>query len=99
MKIGVLDTDGLFTYEFFVDKKITVLRGTCNISEKDGIEKSRFTHGEIVCSQILKENPSADIFLIPIIKNEKCSVLSLINGIQQLIDINVNIINLSIGDK
>lgn len=100
MKIGVLDSDGYFIDKFFADKKITILRDYYNITTGSSIEKIGFTHGEIVCSQILKENPCADIILIPIINNNnKCSVLKMIDGIQQLINLNVNIINLSIGDE
>ena len=99
MKIGVLDSDGYFIDGFFSDKKITVLRDYCNISKENDIRMNGFTHGEIVCSQILKENPSAEIILIPIINNNRCYVLKMINGIQQLIDVNVNIINLSIGNE
>lgn len=99
MKIGVLDTDGYFTDSFFVNKKITIMHDCCNISERKEDEINGFTHGELVCSHIMKENPSAEIVLIPIINNGKCSVLSMLNGIQRLIDANVDIINLSIGDE
>ena len=59
-----------------------------------------FTHGEIVCSMILKENPQAEIILYPIIsENMKCSVLELIRGIESLIESGVDIINLSVGDE
>lgn len=97
MKIGVLDTDGYFKDDFFKDKKITILRD--DISETSVTENKEFTHGEIVCSHIFKENPNVEIILIPIIKNSKCSVLDMINGIQTLIDTNVDMINLSIGDE
>ena len=98
MKIGVLDTDGDFKHRFFRDKKLDIRRKSTNGEyRKYGIG---FTHGEIVCSMILKENPQAEIILYPIIsENMKCSVLELIRGIESLIESGVDIINLSVGDE
>ena len=98
MKIGVLDTDGDFKHRFFRDKKLDIRRKSINGEyRKYGIG---FTHGEMVCSMILKENPQAEIILYPIIsENMKCSVLELIRGIESLIESGVDIINLSVGDE
>lgn len=60
----------------------------------------QLTHAEYVCSHIFKENPKAQIILIPIIKDTlKCSVQNMIDGIELLIKYQVDIINLSIGDE
>lgn len=98
MKIGVLDTDGKFDNEFFADKKLKIVRKD-RWSENNSVEMV-FTHGEYVCSHILKENPTAEIILIPIINcRMKCSVKDLIDGLELLISYSVDMINLSIGDE
>lgn len=98
MKIGVLDTDGKFDNEFFTGKKLKIVRDEkWNTNELNDME---FTHGEYVCSHILKENPTAEIILIPIINSRmKCSVQDLIDGLELLINYSVDMINLSIGDE
>lgn len=59
-----------------------------------------FTHAEYVCSFILKENPEAEIVLVPIVrKNKKSTVLDMIEGIELLIEEQVDIINMSMGDE
>ena len=58
-----------------------------------------FSHGEYVSSFILKENPDAEIVLVPIIeKNKKCSVKDMIEGIDFLIQQQADIINLTLGN-
>jgi len=70
------------------------------IEQEYTIDSLGFTHAEYVCSYILKENPHAEIVLVPIInKNQKCSVKDMIEGLELLINQNVNIINLSLGDE
>lgn len=99
MKIGVLDSDGKFDHIYFQDKKINI------ISKKQyqlggNNRAAPFSHGEYVCSHILKENPEAEVVLVPIInENMKCSVQDLIDGIYLLIEEHVDVINLSIGDE
>ena len=98
MKIGILDTDGKFEHQFFKDKKLYIRRKSTD--KKFTKSCIGLTHGEIVCSIILKENPEAEIILYPIISdNMKCSVLELIRGIQILMEEKVDIINLSVGDE
>lgn len=95
IKVGVLDTDGYFQHSFFADKDISII-GKRQINNLYG--KSFFTHAELVCSIIFKENPYCSIILYPVVgSNLKCSVNSLIDGIQALINKNVDIINLSLG--
>lgn len=80
MKIGVLDTDGKFDNKFFTDKKLKIVRGKKWSTNE--LKEMEFTHGEYVCSHILKENPTAEIILIPIINSlMKCSVKDLIDGL------------------
>lgn len=99
MRIDVLDSDGEFNNSFFLDKKII------KVSEKEKTQQYStdligFTHAEYVCSYILKENPEAEIILVPIIgKNQKCSVRDMIDGIKQLMKEQVDIINISLGDE
>lgn len=98
MKIGVLDSDGSFSNEFFRDKKLKVIIDKRNWTES--AIKTEFTHGEYVCSHIFKENPEAEINLVPIINSKrKCSVQAMIDGIQLLMECQVDMINLSIGDE
>lgn len=98
MRIGVLDTDGVFQNPFFADKKLRIVR-----KEKwddHDFNKDLPTHSEIVCSHIFREAPEAEILLITIInKRLLCTVQALIDGINQLIKEKVDIINLSIGDE
>ena len=75
---------------------MTILRKG-NIKNK---RKEIITHGEYVCSHIFNENPDAEIILVPVINhNMKCSVQDLIDGINLLMDYEVDIINMSIGDE
>ena len=96
MRVGVLDSDGNFDNIFFKNKHLTILR-------KDNIKDKReniITHGEYVCSHIFRENPDVEIILVPVINyNMKCSVQDLIDGINLLMDCEVDIINMSIGDE
>lgn len=94
-RVGVLDTDGYFNHPFFYDKDISII-GKKDISAQSGTDS--FTHAELVCSIIFKENPDCSIILNPIVgSNLKCSVKSLLGGIQTLINKRVDIINLSLG--
>ena len=76
----MLDSNGSFDNPFFQDKKIVKI--DCKWK---GQEYSKdtfgFTHAEYVCSFILKENPEAEIVLVPIVrKNKKSTVLDMIEG-------------------
>lgn len=97
MRIGVLDTDGEFCADYFTDKKLKIVR----MHGKEKFEKNAgFSHAEYVCAHIFKENPQAEIILVPIIKsNMKCSVADLISGIEMLIRLKVDMINISAGDE
>ena len=82
----MLDSNGSFDNPFFQDKKIVKI--DCKWK---GQEYSKdtfgFTHAEYVCSFILKENPEAEIVLVPIVrKNKKSTVLDMIEGIELLIE-------------
>ena len=95
----MLDSNGSFDNPFFQDKKIVKI--DCKWK---GQEYSKdtfgFTHAEYVCSFILKENPEAEIVLLPIVrKNKKSTVLDMIEGIELLIEEQVDIINMSMGDE
>ena len=95
----MLDSNGSFDNPFFQDKKIVKI--DCKWK---GQEYSKdtfgFTHAEYVCSFILKENPEAEIVLVPIVrKNKKSTVLDMIEGIELLIEEQVDIINMSMGDE
>ena len=99
MKIGVLDSNGNFNNPFFKNKKIIKLDNEWKDREYS-TDMVGFTHAECVCSFILKENPEAEIILVPIIKkNRKSSVLDLIKGIEVLMKENVDIINMSLGNE
>lgn len=99
MRIGVLDSNGRFDNPFFHGKKITKLYGKWKDQEYS-VDAIGFTHAEYVCSYILKENPEAEIVLVPIIgKNRKCSVQDMIEGIELLRQERVDIINMSLGDE
>lgn len=99
MKIGVLDSNGAFNNPFFKNKKITKLGNEWKDQEYS-TDMVGFTHAEYVCSFILKENPDAEIVLVPIVKkNKKSSVLDLIKGIKVLMEEKVDIINMSLGDE
>ena len=94
-----MDSNGSFDNPFFQDKKIVKI--DCKWK---GQEYSKdtfgFTHAEYVCSFILKENPEAEIVLVPIVrKNKKSTVLDMIEGIELLIEEQVDIINMSMGDE
>ena len=87
----MLDSNGSFDNPFFQDKKIVKI--DCKWK---GQEYSKdtfgFTHAEYVCSFILKENPEAEIVLVPIVrKNKKSTVLDMIEGIELLIEEQVDI--------
>ncbi|SHO49103.1 S8 family serine peptidase [Anaerocolumna xylanovorans] len=99
MKIGVLDTDGTFENPFFNNKKLSIIRK--EVWTKEQLEKGAlFTHSEYVCAYIFKENPDAEVLLVTIINSKlKCSVQALIDGLEYLMQENVDIINLSIGDE
>ncbi len=97
IRIGVLDTDGAFTDGYFAGKKWN--KPGQRIREEDGKEAG-FSHAEYVCSHIFKENPDAEILLLPILgPNMKCTVMELIRGIGMLIDRKVDIIHISAGDE
>lgn len=99
MRIGVLDSNGAFDNPFFGDKNIVRLDSKWKDQEYS-TDTMGYTHAEYVCSFILKENPKAEIILVPIIrKNRKCSVQDMIEGIQWLIEQRVDIINMSLGDE
>ncbi|OYO42785.1 hypothetical protein CG709_21015, partial [Lachnotalea glycerini] len=99
MKIGVIDSGGKFLNTFFADKKISIICNKVNAVESNAIGL-QLTHGEFVCATILKENPKAEIVLVPIIKNNrKCSVRDLIDAMQILMDQDVDLINLSLGNE
>ena len=95
----MLDSNGFFDNPFFQDKKIVKIDCKWKGQEysKDAFG---FTHAEYVCSFILKENPEAEIVLVPIVrKNKKSTVLDMIEGIELLIEEQVDIINMSMGDE
>lgn len=99
MRIGVLDSNGSFDNPFFLDKKIVKIdyKWKDQAYSKDTFG---FTHAEYVCSFILKENPEAEIVLVPIVrKNKRSTVLDMIEGIELLIEEQVDIINMSMGDE
>ena len=99
MRIGVLDSNGAFDHPFFRDKKIT--RIDCKWKQQEyRKDVLGFTHAEYVCSFILKENPEVEIVLAPIVKkNRKSSVLDMLEGIERLIEEQVDMINMSLGDE
>lgn len=87
----MLDSNGSFDNPFFQDKKIVKIDCKWKGQEysKDAFG---FTHAEYVCSFILKENPEAEIVLVPIVrKNKKSTVLDMIEGIELLIEEQVDI--------
>lgn len=95
----MLDSNGSFDNPFFQDKKIVKI--DCKWKDQEYTKDAfGFTHAEYVCSFILKENPEAEIILVPIVrKNKKSTVLDMIEGIELLIEEQVDIINMSIGDE
>ena len=95
----MLDSNGSFDNPFFMDKKIVKI--DCKWKDQEYTKDAfGFTHAEYVCSFILKENPEAEIILVPIVrKNKKSTVLDMIEGIELLIEEQVDIINMSIGDE
>lgn len=95
----MLDSNGSFDNPFFQDKKI--IKIDCKWKDQEYSKDAfGFTHAEYVCSFILKENPEAEIVLVPIVrKNKKSTVLDMIEGIETLIEEQVDIINLSMGDE
>lgn len=98
MRIGVLDSDGSFQNIFFKNKNIKVLNE--KYKNEAVPDLLGLTHSEYVCSYIAKENPEAEIILLPIInRNKKCSVQTLIDGINLLVEYQVDVINMSIGDE
>ena len=62
--------NGSFDNPFFQDKKIVKIDCKWKGQEysKDAFG---FTHAEYVCSFILKENPEAEIVLVPIVRKNK----------------------------
>lgn len=95
----MLDSNGSFDNPFFLDKKIVKIDCKWNGQEYSK-DTFGFTHAEYVCSFILKENPEAEIVLVPIVrKNKKSTVLDMIEGIELLIEEQVDIINMSMGDE
>lgn len=98
MRIGVLDSGGKFENLFFQNKNIKVFdKRYKNTAATDFLG---FTHAEYVCSYIAKENPEAEIILLPIINiNQRCSVRNLIDGINLLVKYKVDVINMSIGNE
>lgn len=98
MRIGVLDSAGTFQNPFFQDKDIKVLNE--KYQNEAVPDLLGFTHSEYVCSYIAKENPETEIILLPIInRDKKCSVQTLIDGINLLVEYQVDVINMSIGDE
>jgi hypothetical protein len=97
MKIGVIDSDGVFEHPFFAGKKIEIKRlnpGITSINAKN----FPLTHAEYVCAAILKENPNAEILLYNIVgPNTKKTGGMLLESLKELIFRKVDIINLSIG--
>ena len=71
----MLDSNGSFDNPFFMDKKIVKI--DCKWKDQEYSKDAfGFTHAEYVCSFILKENPEAEIVLVPIVrKNKKSTVL------------------------
>lgn len=99
VRIGVLDSDGAFSHPFFKGKLISKVDGSRK-KQEHCVDPLGLSHGEYVCSFIFKENPDVEIVLVPIIgKNQKCSVKDMIEGIDFLIQQQVDIINLSLGDE
>lgn len=97
MKIGVIDTDGIFNHIFFKGKNIKIIRYNHGIN---GVKdwNYNFTHSEYICSSILQENPTAEIILVSIIGEEhRKKGVDFIKALYYLIDQNVDIINLSLG--
>lgn len=87
----MLDSNGAFDNPFFQDKKIVKI--DCKWKDQEYTKDAfGFTHAEYVCSFILKENPEAEIILVPIVrKNKKSTVLDMIEGIELLIEEQVDI--------
>lgn len=97
MKIGVIDSDGDFTHPFFKDKNINQVKVNSgyNVLSRNNFP---YSHSEYVCASILKENPEAEIVLRSIIgKKQKNTYKLLIDGINNMIAEDVDIINLSVG--
>lgn len=70
-----MDSNGSFDNPFFLDKKIVKI----DYKWKDQAYSKGtfgFTHAEYVCSFILKENPEAEIVLVPIVRKNKRSMIS-----------------------
>lgn len=87
----MLDSNGSFDNPFFQDKKIVKI--DCKWKDQEYTKDAfGFTHAEYVCSFILKENPEAEIILVPIVrKNKKSTVLDMIEGIELLIEEQVEV--------
>lgn len=97
MKIGVIDTDGNFGNDFFKGKNIEIIKFNNKIGKIQNWGFN-YTHSEYVCSMIYKENPKAEILLVPVVGEfVKYPVESMISAIYLLIERNVKIINISIG--
>ncbi len=92
MRIGVIDTRGSFSHDFFSDKKISF--DNSRIEQEDGL----FSHSEYVCAAILKQCPKADVRLVCLEKkNGKYLISDLIDAIIKLVDERVFMINISMG--
>lgn len=99
MRIGVIDTTGNFTDEFFKEKALKIVNSNKNIGELENWG-FKYSHSEYVCSMIYKENPKAEILLICAVgKFEKYPVDSIVSSIYLLVRRNAKIINISLGQE
>ena len=97
MKIGVIDSDGVFEHPFFAGKKIEIKRLNPGITPINA-KNFPLTHAEYVCAAILKENCNAEILLYNIVgPNTKKTGGMLLESLEDMIYRRVNMINLSIG--
>lgn len=95
--IGIIDTDGDFKDEFFSDKKILKLNK--DIRFKNVLQNNcKFSHSESVISAVLWENPNATIYLANVINKEVTNKnWEIYVAFEELLDLDVNIICLSLG--
>ena len=99
MRIGVIDTTGNFSNEFFKGKNLRIVNSNKKVGDLENWG-FKYSHSEYVCSMIYKENPKAEILLIGVVgKFEKSPVDSIISAIYLLIKRNVKIINISLGQE
>ena len=97
MKIGVIDSSGNFLEPYFRNvKSLSDNKIHHFISNQQN--KIRYTHSELVCASILKQDPGAQIYFMEL-KQEKGSynAQNLVDDLKVLIDYDVDIINLSLG--